>query len=59
MINYKISFVTCGFTKDQIEAWLNWVQTNMPCAEEQPTITEVTDARYAKAGDSSVKWFDQ
>jgi hypothetical protein len=60
MLNYKITFVTCDFAKEQLEEWLNWVMTNIGTAETIPTIEEVTsNASYAKNSVSSPKWFDQ
>lgn len=59
MLNYKVSFVTCDFTKEELEEWLDWVMTNIGTAETIPTIEEVTSASYAKNSISSPKWFDQ
>jgi hypothetical protein len=59
MLNYKVSFVTCDFTKKQLQEWLRWVRTNIPCEVTEPTIEEVSDASYAKASDSTPEWFDK
>jgi len=45
-MNYRVSFVTCAFSKQQIDDWLDWVN------REQVPIDNISIEEVQNAGDA-------
>lgn len=50
MMNYKVSFTACGFSKQQLDEWVAWLQTNA-----EITNVEVSDASDAEDSNGATK----